>query len=218
MTQHCINIHSHGESRPGTLVDVLKNFENIPAEGFFSAGMHPWYLNDFTEEEFERLKSACLKENVLAVGECGLDKMCETDMALQQTWFAEQIKLANEINKPLVIHCVRAYEEVMHALKDVRVPVIFHGYNKNENVAHKLLEHGYSLSFGKHLWSEHTAEVFKHCPKERFFLETDDSTHSIEEVYERAAMIRSVAVEEIQKQVMDNVEKIFGRKFAAYDE
>lgn len=215
---HYINIHTHDEGAPGTIVNVLRDFDEIPREGFYSAGLHPWYLKENAAEEFAKLKLTCLKENVLAVGECGLDKICETDMALQQTWFAEQVKLAAQINKPLIIHCVRAYEEVMRALKSVRVPVIFHGFNKNENVAAKLLQHGYYLSFGKHLWSENTAKVFRDCPKEKFFLETDDAGHTIEEVYERAASIKNISLEELKTQVSDNVQKVFGSKFVAYDE
>ena len=175
--------------------------------------MHPWYITESkAEAEFGELRVAIVKSNVLAIGECGLDRVCETDFELQKHYFIKQIELANEVRKPLIIHCVRAFDEVLHLLKQhhVVVPVIFHGFNKNEKVAAQILNAGYLLSFGQKLMFESNATVFKSTPIDRLFLETDDGNVSIEEVYKIAAVIKGMTVEELQQQIQINTNLVFG--------
>ena len=88
-------------------------------------------------KDLSALKIFSKTDSVLAIGECGLDKACDTNFKLQQQVFTTQVNWANEIKKPLIIHCVRAYGEVLSLLQknNNKVPVIFHGFNKNGAVA-----------------------------------------------------------------------------------
>jgi TatD DNase family protein len=209
-----INIHAHSKTaNSAVLLNAHENFLALDLNAFYSIGLHPWYIKvSYASQELELLKFSATKPNVLAIGECGLDRVCDTDFELQKHCFIKQIELANEVEKPLIIHCVRAFDEVIHLLKQhhVSVPVIFHGFNKNEKVASQVLDAGYLLSFGQKLMFESTAAVFKSTPLDRLFLETDDGCLAIEEVYKMAAEIKGITMEQLQKQIQKNANLVFG--------
>jgi TatD DNase family protein len=199
------------------IVNAAEDFEMLNAQVNYSAGLHPWFLKENSAEiEFESLKRVCKQDHVLAIGECGLDKVCETPLALQEEYFAKQIDLANEIRKPIIIHCVRAYDEVLSLLKDKMnsVPVVFHGYNRNMNIARNILDHGHYLSFGKHLLkSDDVRAVFQSVPVEKIFLETDDSAERIEDIYTVAATLHGITGKDLEDRVATNVINVFGKLF-----
>lgn len=211
-----LDIHTH-KSPPATdraIVNVLKNFASIPETGWYSAGLHPWYLNnDSLDTEMEQLEKALLQTNLLAIGECGLDKVCNTDYSLQQNAFRKQVQLANRLHKPLIIHCVKAFDDVLKILKEEAVssPVIFHGFNKSPELAGQILKAGYHLSFGRHLSQPVTAAVFNSIPLNHLFLETDAANIGIGEIYIMAAAIKNISVTALEEQIADNVARVFGK-------
>lgn len=211
-----INIHTHHILSPGDkyileLINVHDQFDRVNQDIYCSMGLHPWYLQDF-ESQFEILDHYSRNANVLAIGECGLDKACTTNWARQELAFQSQIELAHKLNKPLIIHCVRAYSEVLVMLQKVRVPVIFHGFNKKPALAMEIIHQGYYLSFGGALLKDNVMlhETFAQIPPDRFFLETDDAGIGISEVYHAAAHIRKTGEEVIILQLQQNFKKVFG--------
>ena len=211
-----INVHSHQtETVAGilTIQNLYKNFPSVTSGGYFSVGLHPWFLNEETwMDEFEEVKKWSSEQQVLAIGEAGLDKVCETDMELQQKVFAAHIQWANEIRKPLVVHCVRAHAEVMQLLTmhQNKMPVIFHGFNKSKELALQLTAHGYFLSFGKAIEKSGTAEVMAALPIEQVFLETDKSDISIQQLYSLAASAFQIQEDSLSLQLQTNAVAVFG--------
>ncbi|MFM2206139.1 MAG: hypothetical protein RL213_114 [Bacteroidota bacterium] len=211
-----IDIHTHnsGNSHGSpAILNVLRDFNSIPATGYFSAGLHPWYIDEkTTPSEFKELETAAEHPHVLAIGECGLDKACGTDMELQQEWFLRQIRLADRVHKPLIIHCVRAFEEILKILHDhpFGAPAVFHGFRKSGELADRILSAGHFLSFGHHLQDERTAEVFSKIPMERVFLETDDSDMDITDIYRLAAKIRCMQLTDLADRIARNAFTVFG--------
>jgi TatD DNase family protein len=151
-------------------------------------------------------------QHVLAIGECGLDKICSISFELQQKVFSAQIELANTINKPLIIHCVRAYEEVQQLLQQHRnkVPVIFHGFNKNELLAKQLVDKGFYLSFGKSLQQTVLQQLIKNIPAVKMFFETDDADIDIAAVYAIAAGALQIDINSLSLQIQKNAAAVFG--------
>lgn len=210
-----IDIHTHNTTATAhalRIVNVYEQFDTIHNTGWFSAGLHPWHLS--YPIDLSTLTNVAMQPNILAIGECGLDKVCSTDWNLQHTAFTQQIELANKIGKPLVIHCVRAWEEVMTTLKHhkVSVPVIFHGFNKS-NIASQIIDSGYYLSFGKALLSSGSpaTEVIRAVPTDRYFLETDDSDISIADIYAAAATLRQTEQDDVILQLRQNFKTVFNR-------
>ena len=216
-----IDIHTHKQhSKTASIVNCVSNFSQLPASGFYSVGIHPWYIHTETEKQFSELTAIGKQVNVLAIGECGLDKVCKTDFALQQHYFIKQIQVAHTLHKPLIIHCVRAYNEVVQILaqQKVQVPVVFHGFTKNNALAQDLLAKGYYLSFGKQLLNTSVAETFKKLPLEQLFLETDDNEMEIEELYKVAAALKNIDIATLCEQLAKNALRVFKINFTTYDE
>jgi TatD DNase family protein len=180
---------------------------------YYSYGLHPWHIDDNYKDDLEHLREIVHEKGCLAIGECGLDKNSEVDFDLQQKVFIEQVKIANKLKKPLIIHCVKAFNELINCLNHHgnAVPVIIHGFNNNENIARVLIEQGYYFSFGKALlgYESNAAKAIKIVGRKRFFLETDDKDLSIKYIYLKAGELLGVNDEIIQMQIENNFKEVF---------
>lgn len=210
-----INIHSHSPAQKGEWVIQNKyaGFDTISTQGNYSVGLHPWYINEATwEPAFLEIQQAANTTAVKAVGECGLDKICTTPFPLQETVFAAHIRLANAIGKPLIIHCVQAYEEVLALLvkQSVEVPVVFHGFNKKLPLAHRITKAGYYISFGKALQQPRIQQIFAALPLQQCLLETDDAAITISEVYTWAATAVNIEKDLFSLHIEQNASALFG--------
>jgi TatD DNase family protein len=213
------NLHTHRFTNQPGVLELVNQYPwefdaTIP---YYSIGIHPWFIvEERLESDFEILESKLQDANCLAVGECGLDKRIEVPMELQQLVFEKQLLLAQKYQKPVVIHCVAAFQELIQTIKklNITVPILIHGFSKSEQLAKQLLDNGFYISFGKYLLLNPELElVFKSMPNDRFFLETDTVDEGIEAVYELAAKYKGVLVEEMQNLVNDNFANVFKIKF-----
>ena len=163
----------------------------------------------------EIIESKLKDKKCLAIGECGLDKRVEIPMALQQMVFEKQLALAEKYKKPVVVHCVAAFQEVIAIKKKMAlsVPMIIHGFSKNKETAGQLISNGFYISFGKYLLRNPELEiVFKSIPRERLFLETDTVEEGIAAIYELAAKYRNIEVEEMKAIINANCDTVFKQK------
>ena len=212
-----IDIHTHklkGDGNIQILNVFAQDLVNFYPEFLFSTGIHPWHIEKVSLEDCcHSIEQVILMKNMLAVGECGLDRSIAIDFALQEKYFRNQIKIANKHSKPLIIHCVRAQSELIKLKKETKstVPWILHGYQGNQQTTKNLIDHGFYFSVGKPLLnmiSKH--DVFKSIPPERLFLETDNLETSIEKIYSLAAEILNIDEELISEAIFKNFKTIFG--------
>ena len=212
-----INLHTHHPTlSPGMLEieSVYFGQDKTPTAAQRSVGLHPWYLAGIDFEIAQNwLREQAALPNTLAIGEAGLDKVCGTPWDLQVLAFQRCVEVSETFEKPLIIHCVRAFSEII-ALKKAWKPAqswIFHGFDKNLPTAAMLLRAGCCLSFGAALFrgNSHAAESLRAAPVDRFFLETDDSGVTIEEVYVRAAFLLGVTIKELEGLVEGNWNSVF---------
>ncbi|WP_088324468.1 TatD family hydrolase [Polaribacter tangerinus] len=206
--------HSHNLVSHKKVVTIFNTYPNkLHTTHYFSVGLHPWFIKkDNVLEDIANLETAVQHPNCLAVGECGLDKAIKTDFLFQEQLFKRQILLSEKVTKPLIIHCVRAYQEIIRIKKELNVhqPWIIHGFNKNNQVAQSLLKNGVFLSFGSSIiHNKKLQEVFKKVPLDAFLLETDTSTTSIQEIYRTAATLKKMSLAELQQILTENFTKIF---------
>ena len=209
------NLHTHKWTNQPNVLELVNQYPQefdatIP---YYSIGIHPWFIVEGRiEADLAIIESKLQEVNCLAVGECGLDKRIEVPMELQQMVFERQLLLAQKYQKPVVIHCVAAFQELIAIKKklNISVPILIHGFSKNIQVAKQLVDNGFYISFGKYLLLNPELEaVFKSVPNNRFFLETDTVEEGIEAVYELAAKYKGVSVKEIQKLVSSNFLDVF---------
>lgn len=209
------NLHTHKFSNhPGCLELVNQYPQEFDASiPFYSIGIHPWYIvEDRMEADLAIIEEKIQTANCLAVGECGLDKRIEIPFSLQEQVFRKQLVLAEKYQKPVVIHCVASFQELIAIKNDLKitVPMIIHGFSKNEQLAKQLVDNGFYLSFGKYLLRNPELEsVFKNIPDNRFFLETDTIEETIEEVYALASRYKAKNPEDLQEIVKQNFENVF---------
>jgi TatD DNase family protein len=212
-----LDIHTHQENSDKQVAAVLNRHGQFDLNGraLCTMGLHPWYMREETVcKEFGILAASSKADDVIAIGECGLDKVCDTPWDLQMHWFQKQIELANQVQKPMIIHCVRAFQEVMDVLEKMgnTQPVVFHGFQKKIELANQLLRFGAYLSFGHHLKNEQVQEVFSAIPLSRVFLETDDADVSIQDVYILAAQCKKLPLEDVKRVIAENTPRVFGSK------
>lgn len=212
------NLHTHKYTNQFNVLELVNQYpqEFDATISYYSIGIHPWFIVEGRiEADLAIIESKLQEVNCLAVGECGLDKRIEVPMELQQMVFERQLLLAQKYQKPVVIHCVAAFQELIAIKKklNISVPILIHGFSKNIQVAKQLVDNGFYISFGKYLLLNQELEaVFKSVPNNRFFLETDTVEEGIEAVYELAAKYKGVSVKEIQEIVNTNFNEVFDFK------
>jgi TatD DNase family protein len=212
-----INTHTHAQLYDARIEIVNLGIGTSAKPNYYSYGLHPWFIQpDSAHEKLEELENVVHEKRCVAVGECGLDKLSKVPFALQQEVFIKQVKIANRVNKPLIIHCVKAFNELINCLNmnDNKVPVIIHGFNNNENIARVMVNEGYYFSFGKALlgYDSNAAKALKNVGRKKFFLETDDADISIKYIYRKASELLGIDEEIIQEQLKANFEIVFNIK------
>lgn len=202
------DVHHHFLEKKG--IYNLDFGQEIP-NAFFSVGLHPKDIQTDFQSQLDWMREISLHPKCKAIGECGLDALVAVSQVLQEQVFEAQILWANKIQKPVIIHCVRKYSELMRFQKIAKVPLVVHGFNKKENVARELLNKGFYLSFGKALLrNEGLQKVAKSTPLEKIFLETDVWEGNVEDVYETVAKIKNIDIETLENQVIENLRQVFG--------
>ncbi len=215
-----IDIHTHSLKResdvfeivnlfPEQIDPVLFNISSIENHTGYSIGWHPWHLtNDQIKTVIELLVKASPLVSVIAIGECGLDLRSETPLSLQIDVFKEHARIAATVNKPLLIHCVRAFNELIRLKKELMptIPWIVHGFNANLSIGKELIRHGFYFSLGKALLDadSNAAKLLPDIATDHLFLETDDSDVNIKMIYQQAAFLMKVDVEQIKKRILAN--------------
>lgn len=219
-----IDIHTHHFENRHTAVYSLTPGRDacLFSDGWYSVGIHPWRMEEFLREKFctrEELEKKWLEPNVLAIGEVGLDKLylsrSFTAFEREEKWrqmvelFEWQAVQAEKIGKPVVIHCVRAVDDLL-ALKRALQPRqrwVIHGFRGKPRQAEQLLLQGFSLSLGEKFHPD-TARII---PREHLFLETDESRLPINEILRTVSAARNEEQEELKVFIEGNVRGLFMR-------
>lgn len=173
---------------------------------WFSCGVHPWYSED-AEPQLKFLGEIAGDSRIVAIGETGLDKLKGPDLSIQQTVFEYQIQLSEQLGKPLIIHCVKAWDELVQIRKKhkPRQSWVIHGFRGKAEQARQLLDHGFYISVGE----KFNPDTIKEIPLDKLFCETDTSDESIEEVYRNVADALSIPLEVLASHIEKNVHTVF---------
>lgn len=206
----CYNFHNYCDFfytfTVAMILDIHTHNAQTHAQTIETVGIHPWDVANCDLVEVElRAPSAD------AVGEIGLDYACEVPREEQIAVFRAQLSIAERLEKPVVLHCVRAFEEVMKMVAEYRLKsVIFHGFIGSKEQAQRAVVQGYYLSFGERTFrSPKTIEALRITPLSHLFVESDESTTPIEEIYSKIAELRGVSAEDLDSAVKSNFAKIF---------
>lgn len=164
-------------------------------QGIESWGIHPAQAGTISWPD-------TLPDSVVMIGECGLDRLCGTPDTLQKDVFHQQIMLSEAQRMPLIVHCVKAVDDILLMRNRSRavMPWIIHGFRGKPQQARSFLSRGYYLSFGFHFQTE----TLKCCPLKQLFLETDTDPRPIKELYRNVAEILQMDVTGLSRQIEQN--------------
>lgn len=181
MNRRILDIHTHVVPAPSCAVRSLMAGEEVPSgEGLFSVGIHPWQTAECSAALPDEVRRALTLLSVVALGEVGLDRLRGAALDVQAALFRSQALMAEEAGKPVVIHCVRAWAELLALHRELRpsVPWVVHGFRGGAALARQLCGSGMMLSFG----ARFNAEALAAVPDEFLLAETDEWTGGIESV------------------------------------
>ena len=209
-----INIHSHqlNSSKDISIYNNRFLFDNkINTETYFSIGLHPYDVNLVSENSFTELEPFLLHKNCKAIGECGLDKLIPITINVQTLILEKQLLLAVKYKKPVIIHCVKAFQELIEICKPYHksIPIIIHGFYKSNELANQLISNGFYISINPKLLSN-TNFNLNELPLNKLFFETDDNSEiSIQSIYKMAADKLKLSETELKEKIYLNFAQLF---------
>jgi TatD DNase family protein len=213
-----IDIHNHGSRpSPGTFtVDAIMAHENrfpvdLPGVAY-TAGIHPWFLTAETQTgQLDFIRKVADDRGIIAIGEAGFDRLKGPPMELQRETFRDQLSIAVEVGKPVVIHCVRAWDELFASHRTtVTRPWLVHGYRGKTELASQLLARGIYISFWfDFIMRPESSRLVKALPRNMIFLETDGADVPIADIYKKVAADLEISVEELQGIMLENFKRFF---------
>ena len=206
-----LDIHTHhlSEDPSNAVLNCDITNQPIPNNAFYiSVSIHPWQLTyDNSQLQLEWLLTTLTDKRVIAIGEVGLDKLCTTPFDLQNNIFCNIIDIASQYNLPLIIHAVKTTNELIMLKKQIQPKNawIIHGFRGKKELAKSLIEQGFYLSFGE----RYNPQSLQSTPVDRLLFETDESTININYLYEQAAILRGVTINQLKRTTQETMNKIF---------
>lgn len=212
-----LDIHTHQPAPKHNVMSILSlsltddNLYPLTSSTLVSVGLHPWFARfEKLEIQLKNLKNKAQQQNVKMIGECGLDKLRGECLTNQIIILEKQVELAEELKKPLILHCVKAFSELIEVKKrlKVKVPMIIHGFSKNEELGKQLISKGFLLSFGTSVLKADSGVTKLIKDTDNFFLETDDSVTPLKEIYEATAILKKCSVDELKARIFADWNKL----------
>lgn len=208
-----LNFHTHHPTNSSELREIVSfHLNETVTDNFHTIGAHPWWTKtELSDSKIELLRSKLSHENCLALGEIGLDKLKGTRMEIQIKNLRKQLEVAEELNLPVIIHCVKAFDQLLAFKKEFSKIEnwCIHGFNKKVELAKQLLSAGFYFSLPI---SSNFEALLQELPSEKVFFETDDSIeNSIDDIYSKASTTLNKPVIDLTKEHWDNAEDFFGK-------
>ena len=224
--------HTHLKQNIDNVISIVNIQPNTPPPKLnFSVGIHPWCIHEFKIDTImDKIAEFAKNRYCVAIGESGLDKInynkteklnpelkikYNDGYSIQKIIFQQQIEIANFANKPMIIHCVKAFPELISIRKKItkKTPWIIHGFNSSLEIAKSLIKEEIFLSFGSKLTSPNSHKLratFKEIPLEKILLETDNLEKrmlNIEDIYNKAAEIKAISVDNLKSIILKNIQR-----------
>lgn len=222
--KYILNVGSDIETSEKS-IELAERFDFVYA----SAGVHPHEVGKLKDDDVEKIRDLCRHPKVVAIGEIGLDYYYDhSPREEQRRWLSKQLKLAKELELPVIIHNRDAHEDIMKIIKQ-EAPFkwggVFHCFSGSWEMAKELLNLGFYISFGGPVTFKNarkTVEVLRNVPQDRILIETDcpyltpepfrgrrnDSSY-VRLVVEKVAEIKEMPVDQSARITTQNAKRLF---------
>ena len=207
-------------------VEIAKKFKGC----FAAVGIHPSDAKKAQPGDLDKIRKLAKEDKVIAIGEIGLDYYWDKDEDVkkqQREYFIEQIKIANELDLPISIHCRDAIEDCLKILKEnpVNRGGIMHCYAGSLEISSEFIKLGFLLGFGGTVTFKNSVrpkEVVANIPSDSYVLETDapyltphpyrgKENHSkyLYLIRDQIAELRGISTEQVEKETNENFKRVF---------
>ncbi len=203
-------------------IEIASEYDNIYA----TVGIHPLDVDGFDIKDLQVLKDLCSDDNVVAIGEIGLDYYYDkSKMEVQKEVFMAQLQLASELNMPVTIHSRDALNDTYEILKNYNCKGVMHCYSGSVEYAKKFIELGYYISLAGPVTFKNAKvakEVAKEVTLDKLLIETDapyltphpyrgqlNDPSYVTYVAEEIAGIKGLTVEEVANQTTKNAQQLY---------
>ena len=218
MSSPYINIHSHNSIENNII--GIKNYQihditiDTQFPNAYSIGIHPWHISKLNiTESLKQLENLADNPQLKAIGECGLDRSIASNFDIQRKVFISQLHIADRNNKAIIIHNVRAFSDILEILKQekISIPIIFHAFNGNKDIMQKLMKYDVYFSIGSDIFKTNSKaqRIISDIPINRLFMETDEWTGNIEDIYSEVSKHIGRSIIDIRNQVYYSFKSLF---------
>ena len=200
---------------------------------YAAAGIHPDEVGCMNDDVMEELRTMCMLEKTVAVGEIGLDYYWDKEAYVQKQqryWFRRQLELAREKELPVIIHSRDAAEDTMDILQELHKqglnnPGVIHCYSYSPEMAHEFIKMGYYIGVGGVVTFKNAKKLVRtveEIPMERILLETDcpymapephrgtrNDSRNIPYVIEKIAQIKGIDPKVVEETARENAFRLF---------
>lgn len=206
------DVHTH-HSNEFSFSEIDCSFIEI-VQDVNSVGIHPWALDDMNDKEVETVMHNLFAQietddykQIKAVGECGIDKLCTTDLEKQKDVFTQHVLLSEQFSLPVIVHCVKGIDELLRIKKELspKQPWIWHGFRGKPQQLVQLIQAGFYISFGL----KYNKESLFACPINKMLLETDDESIYIKNIYAQVSSDLCINQKELATNIAANCQLIF---------
>ncbi len=202
--------HSHNLSLKNVVIFNKSLGSESDVTSFFSFGIHPWN-SELIEDNFLIFEQEVLKKNCLAIGEIGLDKLKGPEISIQLDVFRKQIEISERLQLPVIIHCVKAWNELYLIYKEIQPKQtwVFHGFNK-VGILQDVLKTEMMISIGAFIFNSIQLQgSINSIPNNKLLLETDDENIDIIEIYQKVSEIKKISLQQLEDIVEENFKRTF---------
>ncbi len=203
-------------------IEIAHNYDFVYA----TAGISPNDIDDLGERNFDEIRCLAKDKKVVAIGEIGLDYYWNKENKEKQKYaFIEQIKIANELYLPIVIHTREAVNDTLEILKTNRTKGVFHCCPLNIELIKEGIKLGFYISFAGPITfknSKNANQVIEYVPLERILIETDspylspeplrgtrNDSRNVKYIAQKIAEVKGISTEEVARITYENARKIF---------
>ncbi len=202
------NFHTHNPNEKYGIINYSSDFifdKNL----MYSIGIHPFnYKQDF-KKDLDLQEAMLQNKNIVAIGETGFDNKSKVSLDLQKQIFNAHIQLSEKYEKPLIIHCVKYYNDLIQIKKKYKPKQqwIIHGFRSKIGIAKDLIRHGFYFSINEQVLKEKAVSLLKIIGLEKLFLETDDNETEIINIYNFVSCLFEIDLHGLKQQIEENLIK-----------
>ena len=180
---------------------VAKLAHDYPFEVVPAFGLHPWYVGEATKGWSQELEKYLDEFPESVIGECGFDRLKRVDFEVEREVFETQLELSNEKSRPLIIHSVKADEDMQKYDAFLPTKSIFHSFSSSKERLKQILKFGFYLSVNKRFFNKKdSSEILSLTPLSHLLVETDAPYQSdVEDLKEVIFKIAEAKQEDVQK-------------------